>query len=98
MFESVDRIVMNEEKSNKTRHVIFRSIPKEYTALEAKRGPTTCRKAEYGKSETKKAIANVLDKVLNDYKFTTMGELNAVLNQYNVAADIRSAGSRESGC
>lgn len=51
-------------------------------------------KAEYGKSETKKAIANVLEKVLNDYKFTTMGELNAVLNQYNVAADIGSEGSR----
>jgi len=51
-------------------------------------------KAAYGKSETKKAIANVLDKVLNEYKFTTMGELNAVLNQYNVAADIGSEGSR----
>lgn len=51
-------------------------------------------KVEYGKSETKKAIANVLEKVLNDYKFTTMGELNAVLNQYNVAADIGSQDSR----
>lgn len=44
MFESVDRIVMKEEKSNKSRHVIFRLTPKEYANLEAKRGRTTCRK------------------------------------------------------
>ena len=44
MFESVDRIVMKEEKSNKTRHVIFRLTPKEYATLEAKRSRTTCRK------------------------------------------------------
>jgi hypothetical protein len=49
---------------------------------------------EYGKTETKKAIANVLNNVLKEYKFTTIGELNAVLNRYNVAADIGSAGSR----
>ncbi|WP_031528814.1 plasmid mobilization protein [Dyadobacter crusticola] len=35
---------MKEEKSNKTRQVIFRLTPKEYAALEAKRGRTTCRK------------------------------------------------------
>jgi uncharacterized protein YukE len=44
MFESVDRIVMKEEKSNKTRHVIFRLTPKEYANLEAKCSRTTCRK------------------------------------------------------
>jgi uncharacterized protein YukE len=44
MFESVDRIVMKEEKSNKTKLVIFRLTPKEYANLEAKRGRTTCRK------------------------------------------------------
>jgi hypothetical protein len=44
MFESVDRIVMKEEKSNKTKLVIFRLTPKEYANLEAKRSRTTCRK------------------------------------------------------
>lgn len=43
-FESVDRIVMKEEKSNKTKIVIFRLTPKEYANLEAKRSRTTCRK------------------------------------------------------
>ena len=41
MFESVDRIVMKEEKLNKTKLVIFRLTPKEYANLEAKRGRTT---------------------------------------------------------
>jgi len=44
MFESVDRIVMKEENSNKTRHAIFWLTPKEYATLEAKRNRTTCRK------------------------------------------------------
>ncbi|GGM74365.1 uncharacterized protein YukE [Dyadobacter sp. BE34] len=35
---------MKEEKSNKTKLVIFRLTPKEYANLEAKRGRTTCRK------------------------------------------------------
>lgn len=51
-------------------------------------------KIEYGKVETKKAISNVLSRVIKDYKFTTIGELNAALNLYNVAADIGSQDSR----
>ncbi|MCF0072226.1 plasmid mobilization relaxosome protein MobC [Dyadobacter sp. CY261] len=35
---------MKEEKSNKTKLVLFRLTPKEYATLEAKRGRTTCRK------------------------------------------------------
>lgn len=35
---------MKEEKSNKTKLVIFRLTPKEYASLEAKRSRTTCRK------------------------------------------------------
>ncbi len=41
---------------------------------------------EYGTRETKKAIANVLSAVVPNYKYTTIGELNAVLNLYNVTA------------
>lgn len=42
--------------------------------------------AQYGESETKKAIANVLNTVIPNYKYTTVGELNAVLNLYNITA------------
>nr|WP_281631620.1 relaxase/mobilization nuclease domain-containing protein [Flavobacterium luteolum] len=41
---------------------------------------------EYGTAEAKKAIAAVLNAVIPNYKYTTVGELNAVLNLYNVTA------------
>lgn len=41
----------------------------------------------YGKSATKQAIANVLEKVLDGYNFTSLHELNAVLKLFNVTAD-----------
>lgn len=44
-------------------------------------------KVVYGKSETKRAIANVLMVVLNQYKYSSLPELNAVLKLYNVVAD-----------
>ena len=47
----------------------------------------------YGKSETKRAITNVVDSVLRKYKFTSIPEFNAVLKSYNVTAD---RGAKES--
>ncbi|WP_153798149.1 relaxase/mobilization nuclease domain-containing protein [Foetidibacter luteolus] len=51
-------------------------------------------KVQYGKTETKRAISNVLDKVINQYRYTSLAELNAVLLQYNVMADRGQHGSR----
>jgi hypothetical protein len=51
-------------------------------------------KIEYGRSDSRRAIAKVLDEVLNAYKYTSLAELNAVLQQYNVLADRCSEGSR----
>ncbi|RKR05143.1 relaxase/mobilization nuclease-like protein [Flavobacterium sp. 90] len=45
------------------------------------------QKVQYGRSETKKAISGILNAVVPHYKFTTIGELNAVLNLYNVSAE-----------
>ena len=49
--------------------------------------PVDVQKVLYGKSETKRAITNVLDAVINQYKYTSLAELNAILKQYNVVAD-----------
>lgn len=49
---------------------------------------------EYGKASTKRAITGVLNTVLADYKFTSLGEFNAVLNLYNVSAEPGEKGSR----
>ncbi|MEP1088407.1 relaxase/mobilization nuclease domain-containing protein [Algoriphagus sp.] len=49
--------------------------------------PVAISRLEYGKSETKRAIGNVLQHVLKNYKFTSLPELNAVLSQYRIVAD-----------
>ena len=52
------------------------------------------QKVQYGKADSRRAIANVLNAVLNTYKYTSVAELNAVLQQYNVLADRGKEGSR----
>lgn len=56
--------------------------------------PVSAQKVQYGKSATKRAITNVLDYVLPNYRFTSIAELNAVLSRYNVMADTGRQGSR----
>ena len=56
----------------------------------------TVRVAEYGKSETRSAIQNVLEAVLDKYRYTSLAELNAVLGIYNIRADQGAEGSRVS--
>ena len=52
------------------------------------------QQVNYGKTESKRAIAIVLNEVVKNYKFTSIPELNAVLNQYNVMADRGTEQSR----
>ncbi|MBC5836701.1 relaxase/mobilization nuclease domain-containing protein [Flavobacterium muglaense] len=56
--------------------------------------PIHSGKIHYGKIQSKKAIANVLNAVLPSYKYASLPELNAVLQQYNVYADRGSENSR----
>jgi hypothetical protein len=49
--------------------------------------PVNVTRVKYGLSETKRSITNVLDAVLNSYKYSSLAELNAILKQYNVMAD-----------
>lgn len=49
--------------------------------------PADLAKAFYGKSETKRAISNIVGAVTRSYRFASLPELNAVLKQYNVVAD-----------
>jgi hypothetical protein len=52
------------------------------------------QKIHYGFSETKRGITNVLDEVINHYKYTSLPELNAVLKLYNLIADRGSEDGR----
>ncbi|MFH7017353.1 relaxase/mobilization nuclease domain-containing protein [Flavobacterium sp. FlaQc-47] len=56
--------------------------------------PIISGKIQYGRSESKKAITNVLAQVLSSYKYTSLPQLNAVLKQYNVLADRGNEDSR----
>lgn len=56
--------------------------------------PIVMGKVQYGKLESKKALNSVLRGVLDNYRYTSLPELNAVLRQYNVLADRGSENSR----
>ena len=55
--------------------------------------PIVCR-VNYGKAETKKSIENALNFVVNNYRYVSLPELNAVLKLYNIVADKGTANSR----
>lgn len=56
--------------------------------------PIDVGRVQYGKAESRKAINSVLNKILFDYKYSSLPELNAVLNLYNVHADRGTEESR----
>jgi len=51
------------------------------------------RPLEYGKTDIKRAITNIVNEVTKSYKFTSLPELNVILSLYNVTAD---KGSKDS--
>jgi len=56
--------------------------------------PVNTARVAYAKSETKQAMNNVLAKVLKEYKYASLSELNALLRQYNMMADRGKESSR----
>jgi hypothetical protein len=87
---------IQSEKARKEIEISFGLIKaedsKQQHAWELK--PVNVQKVQYGRSATKRAITNVLDAVLKTYKYTSLPELNAVLQQYNVIADRGTENSR----
>ncbi len=47
----------------------------------------SAQKVQYGNAPTKRAILNVLDTVIDQFKYTSLAELNAILKLYNVMAE-----------
>ena len=84
------------EKARKEIETAFGLVPAEKYKREKELilKPVDANKVEYGRTDTKRAITNVLDKVIQNYKYTSLPELNAVLQQYNVVADRGSENSR----
>jgi len=60
---------------------------KEQRREDEKQLVVTPQKIQAGKSATMRSITNVLDHVIDRYKYTSLHELNAILRLYNVKAD-----------
>ncbi|WEK17954.1 MAG: relaxase/mobilization nuclease domain-containing protein [Candidatus Pedobacter colombiensis] len=56
--------------------------------------PACSAKVIYGRTDSRRAIHNVLTALLDSYNYGSLNELNALLGQYNVRADEGSEGSR----
>lgn len=56
--------------------------------------PISAEVVHYGKVQSKRAIQNVLDFVIGNYRYASLPELNAILRQFNVQAERGSEDSR----
>jgi hypothetical protein len=93
----IDTFNIGRNQSEKARKEIeqkFRLVQAMGRKISGEEIKRMTQKMQYGKSETKRTISNVLAHVLNDYKYSSLAELNAVLRLYNVVADRGSENSR----
>lgn len=94
------RISMNNigkdisEPARKEIEEVFNLVKAESQKKKEYRPEPVSARVQYGKSETKKAIENVLNYVVDNYRYTSLPELNAVLKLYNVVADKGTENSR----
>jgi hypothetical protein len=77
------------EQARKEIEIEYGLVKANKTSQELKQvtAPVLAPRVTYGKSDTKRSIAKVIDEVISVYKFTSMPELNAILKLYNVVAD-----------
>jgi uncharacterized protein YijF (DUF1287 family) len=95
--ERISLHYLGQNESEKTRKAIEIKYGLTKAEEQAKQKPdlkADVAAAEYGKAETKRTITNILGFTLRAYKFTSIPELNAVLQQYNIQADRGSKDSR----
>ena len=84
------------EKARKEIEKEFRLVPAQGRVMEEIPfvKPAYASKVSYGKAASKKAMSAVLYSVLLQYKYSSLSELNAVLQLYNIKADRGSEDSR----
>lgn len=82
------------EKARKAIEIKYGLVKAEEQAKQKPNLKAEVSAAEYGKVETKRVITNILGYALRTFKFTSIPELNAVLQQYNIQADRGSKDSR----
>lgn len=88
----IDLNYIGQDKSEPARKAIekeFNLVVAESKTYKMQPGikPADPEKALYGHLPTKRALSNVISAVMNQYRFTSLAEYNAVLKQFNVVAD-----------
>lgn len=81
-------------KEMEVKYGLISSNKKEYELKQEKEISISPQRVQAGKSEVQRSITNVLDHVVEKYKYTSLNELNAVLKLYNVKADRGVEGGR----
>lgn len=77
------------EMARKLIEAKFQLMPADHSqkqALQMVRGFDLSR-LEYGKTETRRGIANILTQVIGAYNYTSLPQLNAILKQFSILAD-----------
>ncbi len=78
------------EPVRKEMEKIYGFVPadkKEQQMEKSEQLQVSAQRVQAGQSATMRSITNVLDHVINQYKYSTLQELNAILKLYNVRAD-----------
>lgn len=81
-------------KEMEVKYGLISSNKKELEQKQEKEISISPQRVHAGKSEVQRSITNVLDHVIEKYKYTSLNELNAVLKLYNVKADRGVEGGR----
>ncbi|MFV8324908.1 relaxase/mobilization nuclease domain-containing protein [Flavobacterium sp. ZS1P14] len=84
-----DLVIKKSEPARKEIEELFGLVKAEgrKKAAEFHLQPVVISKVHYGRMESKKAVTDVLNVILNQYKYASLPELNAVLKQYNITAN-----------
>jgi len=96
---SIDLNFIGRDKSEPAR----KAIEEKYGLVKAQQQkktqayqlkPVPVEKLQYGKRPTKQAITNALEYILDNYRYRSLPELNAILRLYNLKADAGQPGGR----
>jgi len=82
------------EPARKEIEQVFNLVKAESQNKKEYRPEPSKGRVNYGKTETKKAIENALNFVVDNYRYASLPELNAVLKLYNIVADKGTENSR----
>lgn len=77
------------ESARKIIEELFTLVPahKQEKSKEYQLAPVEIYKANYGYSETRRSIANIVSQVMDNYNFISLPGFNAILRQFNIQAD-----------